>query len=265
MPKLSASAATTTSLLYRCVTQSVDWKQLQLPRVLQLHDVVDGFIVVGNNSQNLLDFLSHRGLPFAVQGNSVRDPWRNGDYDTVYFDDIDGGRQMTRHLQTLGHRDIWFVGNRQLPSFERTYQGYERAMTEAGLTPRSEEFDSEYAREAGYLATISILARNEPVSAIFAGSDPTAVGVYAALRERGRRVPADISVAGFDNIEARELHPPLTTAHIFLQEIGKKLAKLTLNRIENPELPPQQLAVPTRILRRASCRQFFPTAVSAPH
>lgn len=239
-------------------SHNVNWKQLDLPRLLQLRDVVDGFILTGDNSQNLLDYLTHRGLPFSVQGNCVRDPWRSDKYDTVYFDDIEGAKQMTRHLQTLGHRDIWFVGNRDLASFERTYRGYEQAMLAAGLTARSEGFDTEQPREAGYLATLSILSRDEPVTAIFAGSDPTAVGVYSALRDRGRRVPEDISVVGFDDIEAKQLLPPLTTSHIFLQEIGQKLAELALNRVETPGLPPQQIAIPTRIVRRESCHRLIP-------
>ena len=239
---------------------SVSWKKLHLPRVLQLRDIVDGFIVVGENSQNLLDLLAHTGLPCVVQGNSVRDPWRSGEYDTVYFDDIKGGRQMTRYLQSLGHRDIWFIGNRQSATFERTYQGYELAMQEAGLVPRSEGFDAEQHREVGYLATLALLDRGDPLTAVFAGSDPTAVGVYEALLESGKRVPDDISVVGFDDIEARVLQPPLTTAHIYLQEIGKKLAELVLKRIEDPSLPRQQVSIHTEIVRRESCRRVFAQA-----
>lgn len=231
---------------------SVDWKKLHLPRVNQLRDIVDGFIVVGENSQNLLDLLAHTGLPCVVQGNSVRDPWRSGDYDTVFFDDIKGGRQMTRYLQSLGHRDIWFVGNRQSATFERTYKGYEQAMVEAGLVPRSEGVDAEQHREVGYLATLALLDRGEALTAIFAGSDPTAVGVYQALRESEVRVPEDVSVVGFDDIEARMLQPQLTTAHIYLQEIGRKLAELVLRRIEDPSLPRQQVSIHTEIVRRDS-------------
>ena len=194
----------------------------------------------------------------------MRDPWRSDKYDAVYFDDIKGARQLTRYLESLGHRDIWFVGNRKSASFERTYQGYEQVMTELGLPPRSEGFDSDQHREAGYLATLSILGRGERVTAIFAGSDPTAVGVYEALRESDRRVPDDISVVGFDDIEARVLQPSLTTAHIFLPEIGKKLAELALNRIANPDLPRQQVAIPTQIVRRESCRRLFPQTEAPP-
>jgi DNA-binding LacI/PurR family transcriptional regulator len=115
----------------------------------------------------------------------------------------------------------------------------------------------------GYLATLALLDRGERVTAIFAGSDPTAVGVYEALRESDKRVPDHISVAGFDDIEARVLQPPLTTAHIYLQEIGKKLAELVLNRIESPGLPRQQVSIHTEIVRRESCRRMF--AYAEPH
>ena len=236
--------------------EHVDWKKLHLPRVLQLHDVVDGFIVVGDNSQNFLDLLVHKGLPVAVLGNCVHEPWKSAEYDSVYFDDIKGARNMTRYLQSLGHRDIWLVSNRHSASLGRTYRGYEQAMTAAGLEPRVEAFDAEGAREAGYLATLSLLSRNEKVTAIFADSDPTAVGVYDALRESDRNVPDDISVVGFDDIEARVLQPSLTTLHIFLQEIGKKLAEFVLNRIESPDLQPQEAAIPCQIVKRESCRRL---------
>jgi LacI family transcriptional regulator len=109
----------------------------------------------------------------------------------------------------------------------------------------------------GYLPTLAVLDRGEPLTAIVAGSDPTAVGVYQALRESDKRVPEDISVVGFDYFEARTLQPPLTT-HICLQEIGKKLAELVLKRIEDPSLPTQQVSIHPEIVRRESCRLVLP-------
>jgi DNA-binding LacI/PurR family transcriptional regulator len=237
----------------------VGWKQLQLPRVLELHGVVEGFIVASINSQNLLDLLARTKLPYAVQGNGMRDPWQRGDIDAAYFDDIGGSRQLTAYLQWLGHRDIWFVANREFPSFERSYQAYAGAMMEAGLQPRRVGFHSEDQTKVGYLGAKSILARGGPVTAIFGGLDPTAVGVYEALRECGKRVPEDISVTGFDDLEARTLHPSLTTSHIYLEELGKKLVEFVLQRIDHPELAPQQFSVPTNLIRRESCR--FPSPV----
>ena len=98
--------------------------------------------------------------------------------------------------------------------------GYRRAMGGAGLVPRIGELHSP-ERQMGYYCTKSILARGEPVSAIFAGSDPAAQGVYQALSEAGLRVPEDVSVAGFNDTEGSILHPPLTTARFFARADGR--------------------------------------------
>src|SRR5690606_28549764 len=142
-----------------------------VPHLLHRRDLVDGFILSGPHAQNLLDVLTATGQPLAVQGNNVLRPWREGDYDVVDYDDVDGSYQLTRHIQSLGHRAIWFVGNRRLPWFGRGDAGEARAMAEDGLTPRAMSPDAEQPREAGYLGTKSLLASGEPVTAIFAGSD----------------------------------------------------------------------------------------------
>lgn len=241
-------------VLFLSIHYSLDTggKEIAVPKILRRRDFVDGFVLSGVHSQNILDLLEEHGLPVAIQANNVVGPWRNGRYDEVWFDDVEGEYQITTYFQSQGHRDIWFVGNRHLPWFESGYSGYARAMSEAGLTPRSAGLDLEQPREVGYLATKSILAQGEPVSAILAGSDATAQGVYDALRDCGIKVPEDISVAGFDDIEAGTLHPRLTTAHIFLEEIGRQLAELLLRRIEQPGFTPQKSVIPTRLVKGES-------------
>jgi len=227
------------------------WKELSVPKVLR-RDFVDGFILAGVHAQNLLDLLARSDLPFAVQGNSVVGRWREDEWDSVFYDDIDGEYRMTTHLLSQGHRDIWFVGNRRFPWFDRCHEGYSRAMAEAGLTPRSAGLDIEKPLEVGYVAAKSILSQGGPVSAIVAGSDATAQGVYGALRDCGMCVPEDISVAGFDDIEAGVMHPRLTTVHVFLEEVGKQLAEFVLRRIEQPSLAPQKSIIPTKLVKRES-------------
>jgi DNA-binding LacI/PurR family transcriptional regulator len=232
---------------------STAWAQLPCPRLLKERDLVDGYVLAGVNSQNLLDFLSQTGLPLAVLGNSMLDPWDGDKFDAAYFDDIDGSYRTVRYLQSLGHRHICFIGNRLLPWFARCYEGYARAMTEAGLQPRSAGLDSDQQTEVGYLATKGILAGGEPLTAILTGGDPTAQGVYDALREHGVKIPGDISVAGFDDIEAPSMDPPLTTVHVFLERVGERLAEFVLNRIAHPDLPRQHFVVPTKLTKRESC------------
>jgi DNA-binding LacI/PurR family transcriptional regulator len=230
------------------------YKDLSLPPIIRRRDVVGGFIVAGTNSRNLLDLLRREELPFAVLGNNVIGDWRPAEYDVVWFDDIQGTFESTRYLQALGHTQIWYIGNVRLPWLARRYEGYSRAMREAGLTPRLSTSDSERSSEIGYIATRSLLARNEPVTAILAGSDPIVEGVYKALRDCGLGVPEDVSVVGFDDVEAALLHPPLTTCRVFTAEVGRKLVELVLRRIEDPVAAPQQVTLPTQLVKRESCQ-----------
>jgi hypothetical protein len=155
---------------------------------------------------------------------------------------------------------IWFIGNLRLPWFARCANGYVEAMKEAGLEPHFSEIHSE-DRELGYLAVKSLLANGERPTALFVGTDQAASGVYQALQESGIRIPDDISVAGFNDTMGDVLHPGLTTVREFPKELGAHLAEFTLRRLQEPELPPQQLVMPTELIRRESVRRIAPNPV----
>jgi len=232
---------------------SASWRKLDLPHALQRHDLVSGYILAGTTSANLLELLRHKRMPFAVLGDNVLGVWQPPECDVVWSDDIQGACDLTNYLINIGHRDIWFLGNLRLPWFQRRYQGYLAALNEAGCVPRASEFDVDSIQEMGYLATKTILSRGEKMTALFAGRDLAAEGAYRALRERGLRVPEDISVAGFTDIEAPVMHPPLTTVRQFPEMVGQRLAELILNRIADPDLPAQQITIPTQLIKRESC------------
>ena len=225
---------------------------LQVPRLLLRQDILDGFVLAGIHSQNLIDLLARSPGALAVLGNNILRPWNEGQYDTVWYDDVEGGYQMTRHMLGLGHQDVWFVGNRQFPWFDRCYDGYARAMSEAGLLARAVAPDCEQPREAGYLGMQSLLGEGAPVTAIVAGSDATAQGVCDAVREAGLRVPADVSVGGLDDIEAATMHPRLASVHIPLEEVGAQLAACVISRLESPQ-DLRRVMVPTVLVAGASC------------
>lgn len=232
----------------------VAWQKLHLPAVLERHDLVRAAILAGTNSQNLLDFLAEKGVGFVVLGNNVAGPWRQEEASAVYFDDVEGGYALTRHLLSLGHRNVWYVGNCRKSWYLRRYQGYQKAMEEAGLEPLKSEVDCEEAEDLGFLATKSILGGREPVTAIFAGDDSAARGVYKALHEAGLRIPEDVSVAGFNDIpEAAALTPPLTTVRVFTDQVGKQMAELVLKKIEHPASGSEVITIPTQLVRRESC------------
>lgn len=234
---------------------SVPAKDLHLPRILQQDGLVRALILGGTNSANMLEALRARGIPFAVLGNNVLGDWNAKDCDAVYSDDVNGASDLTRHLIGEGHKNIWFIGDVDLPWYRRCAQGYIQAMTDAGLEPRLSDIHSD-DQQLGYLSMRSILSRKEPVSAVFAGSDQIARGVYEAVRQVGLRVPADISVAGFNDSEGALMDPPLTSVREFPEELGKHLAEFVQRRVEDPERDAQELIIPTRLILRESTRRI---------
>jgi DNA-binding LacI/PurR family transcriptional regulator len=238
------------SFRYSPITSS---RELHLPKVLMNRAIVRAVILGGTNSSNMLGALREREIPFAVLGNNVIGDWNPSEYDAVYSDDVQGAFDLTSHLISEGHRDIWFIGDIELPWYARCARGYRQRMTQAGLEPRLSEIHSD-DRQLGYLAMRSILTRREPVTAVFAGSDQIARGVYEALRQSNVSIPGDISVAGFNDTEGALMDPPLTSVREFPEELGTHLAEFALRRIQHPGREPQQLTIPTQVVTRQSTR-----------
>jgi DNA-binding LacI/PurR family transcriptional regulator len=230
--------------------------ELLLPKVVQRRDVIRAVILAGTNYTNMLDLFDHKGIPYVALGNNITGDLESLKHDLIFSDDTQGGRDVTRYLITLGHRDIWFVGNLRLPWFARLFTGYSGAMEEGGLISHHSSIDSQDDTEAGYLGTRSLLARGEPVTAIFAGNDQTAHGVYKGLRDSGLRIPEDVSVVGCDDTVSAWLYPGLSTLREFPEQLGKQMVELILKRIANPSLDPQRVTIPTELIKRESCRQL---------
>ena len=174
-------------------------------------------------------------------------------FPTVVIDDVRGGELATSHLIDLGHRRIAFMGDKPSDPFrfasssDRTH-GYERALEQAGIEVRPE-----YVRQGtqvDHLArsiAIDLLRLPERPTAIFAASDQQALGVLEAARILGIRVPEELSVVGFDDVEVAA-YVGLTTVRQPLFESGRRGADLLLRLLtEGGEQPPapqvEQLAV----------------------
>ena len=228
---------------------------VHLPEALMRANRLGGVILTGTHSASILAALSEKRIPFSLVGNNIVGEWQPEKYDCVFTDDVRGSTEITRYLIAEGHRKIWYIGNRRLPWFARCADGYLRAMSEADLEPRFSDIGSE-DRELGYLAVKALLAKGERPTALFVGTDQAASGVYQALQESGIRIPDDISVAGFNDTIGEVLHPGLTTVREFPKELGGHLAEFTVRRIHEPDLPPQQLVMPTELIRRESVRHM---------
>lgn len=228
-------------------------EEVPLPQVLTRQSRPDGVVLGGVQSAGMLQALRTARIPFSVLGNNLAGDWNPEEYDCVFSDDRRGAAEMTEYLIGLGHREICFIGDQRLPWYARCGEGFCAAMEAAGLQPLVSEIRSN-DRELGYLSAKSLLASRSSVSAVFAGNDQTAAGVYRAFQELGVRVPDDISVVGFNDTLGSILFPALTSCREFPEEQGRHLAEFVLRRIQEPELSPQQMLIPTQLIRRDSVR-----------
>ena len=141
-----------------------------------------------------------------------------------------GGLTATEHLLSLGHRRIATItGSPAVLCSQARLDGYRAALERAGITPDPELIrKGDFHYESALAAASAMLELADPPTAIFAASDVTAMGVYEAAREHHLRLPADLSVVGFDDVPmAQWMSPPLTTLHQPLAEMAT-LATRTL-------------------------------------
>lgn len=157
----------------------------------------------------------------------------------VITDDVEGGALATRHLIQLGHERIGFVGDAPdnpfgFSSSASREEGFRATMAEAGLKVNERLVrHGPHDRSVGRALAEDMLALRTPPTAIFAASDILAVGVIEAVRAAGRRVPDDVSVIGFDDVEISS-YIGLTTVHQPLVESGRLGARLLLEALGGP-------------------------------
>lgn len=207
-------------------------------------------------------------------------PGAPGPLTTLAFDNFGGARRLTEHLISLGHRRIGYVtGPAERSTTGDRLAGHRAALAAHGLWPRggagagggggggSREDEEDgtvpdadgdpltvhggYDRDAGYDATLELLRRDAGVTAIVAANDTVALGVCAALRDRGLRIPADVSVAGFDDLPfSADASPALTTVRIPLQDAGARAGRLVMGRLAPP--PGGVATIATELMVRGS-------------
>jgi DNA-binding LacI/PurR family transcriptional regulator len=132
--------------------------------------------------------------------------------------------------------------------------GYREAVVVAGLKPDEGLIGyGDFSEESGAAAMRTLLSNRPDIDAVFAASDLMAAGAMRVLKERGRRIPSDVSVVGFeDSVIARQTEPPLTTVYQPVEEMGREMAKLLLERIRGEADEVASVILDTHLVRRAS-------------
>ena len=219
---------------------------------------VDGVLVISPTSSHrrAIRFLYESGIPLVTCGKCRE---LGDDIVQICTDNYLGERLAIDYLKKLGHRQIAYInGPEFLPSSQERIRAYMDAMHEIGIHPIGglvQNQIDEYSIEAGYEATLRILEEVPDVTAISIASDYMVLGLEKALREKGRRVPDDISIVGFDNIPISEQYsPPLTTIDQHIAEKSKLCVNILIDQIQNGTLPETRSidVLPTLCLRETT-------------
>jgi LacI family transcriptional regulator len=219
-------------LVFLCNVRDDPVRERQIVASL-LSKQVDGIIVMGRRTDPRPPVnVGQSGTPVVYAFSRVDE----ADALCLAPDDAQGAQLATRHLIELGRRRIAHVtGPLEREAVRLRKHGFISALGEHDIESADERILlGEWSEDWGYDAVGPLLDRDPKVDAIFCGSDIIARGVIDALRERGRAVPDDVAVVGFDNWEivAEHTRPPLTTVDMNLHDLGREAARRLLARRE---------------------------------
>ena len=211
---------------------------------------VDGVIVLASRVGSLYtERLQELGVPIVLINNQAEGAYLY----SVSVDDLGGARKAVRHLIDLGHRCIGYAGcHFRPPSNRRRLEGYRQELAQAGLPYESDlvvHVRTFSDVENGRQALPHLLEAG--ATAVFCYNDRMAIGLMVEARKRGVHIPDDLSVVGFDDIEASwYVNPPLTTVHQPRFEMGQQAMQMLLDLLAGQEV--DDVILPCELVVRES-------------
>jgi len=178
-------------------------------------------------------------------------------FSTVLGDNVEGGQIAGNYLMDLGHTRVGHItGPRTHGNLTDRAEGFLKVFHDWGL-PEPEVICGEHTFAGGYKSANQLLRADRKITAIFAGNDVLAFGCIRAAIEKGIRIPDDLSIIGFDNVEMSQItNPPLTTIDQPKYEIGKAAIEMLLNMIGKDGIrEPEHRVIGVRLIERQSCRR----------
>lgn len=228
-----------------------------------LADTVDR--IVGQGVEGLVIIADRPAIIDSVERLHPRIPTcvvMSGDFDneriaSVEFDQVDGARTATEYLLDLGHEQVAHLSGR-VDTFDAAARidGWRSRMREAGVMDPL-LYDGDFTARAGHELGVQLLGARELPSAIFVGNDLMAMGLLAALADRGVSVPADMSVVGFDDMAGAEyVGPGLTTVRQEFEALGRTSIEAVQRMLDGDR--PHHVRLSTELVVRRSARERSP-------
>jgi LacI family transcriptional regulator len=201
--------------------------------------------------------LAEEAFPIVMVNRRTYHPIVKEKVDYVGVDNLLGGFLAVEHLVKLGHKRIGVIGGSSESSvgFERL-EGGKKALETYGVKPMTEYFlDGDFLKESGYRGGKQFLKMEEPPTAIFAANDYMALGAYQAIVEEGRKVPEEMAIIGFNDIEFTAMKGiELTTIGQKKYEMGAFAVKVLIERIEGKRSEAgQEIILQPELIVRKTC------------
>jgi DNA-binding LacI/PurR family transcriptional regulator len=217
---------------------------------------LDGIVLAGSFKPEIISrviALSAQHRPMVVLVDASDPDHRLDSVETANFE---GGVEATRYLIGKGHRRIgWFGAMSEWePNFRARRDGYEHALRQAGLTTAG-EFEPTADATSATDAARQVLEAGDSLTAFVCSNDSFALALMRAAKQSGRRIPEDLSVIGFDDIDqARDAEPPLTTMAIDKLGLGRHAMYAIANRLTWPESPSMRIVLQPTLVERETVR-----------
>lgn len=233
-----------------CNTDESAKKELEYLKILE-ERCIDGIILVPiSENDDIFTGKFNIEKPYVLLDRIYKNP--GDDICKIWFDNVKGGYMATKYLIDRGHRQIGIITGPKInkPSNDRV-EGYKLALKEAGIRfNKSLVCKGDFKFQSGYKAARALAKKG--VTAIFATNDLMASGAYKAIYELDLRVPDDISIVGYDNVNLSELlDPPLTTIAQPKVEMGKIAAKLLISKLNGEEADTEVVFDPQTVERKS--------------
>ncbi|MFE2090809.1 LacI family DNA-binding transcriptional regulator [Streptomyces sp. NPDC059460] len=215
---------------------------------------VDGVLAFSLHTDDELPAIIRRFRVPTVYGGRPGTTGAASEHAVPYVDcDNRGGAiEAVRHLVSLGRQRIAHIaGPRDQTSALDRIDGYREVLPDADPSLVA---DGDFTTEGGARAMAELLARHPDLDAVFASNDLMASGALRVLGEHGRRVPEDVALVGFDDMEqvAEATDPPLTTVRQDVEGMGRLMVRLLMQRLDGEGEEPDSVITPTELIKRAS-------------
>lgn len=224
-------------------------------RELDNEHLCDGYIATGllkDEVKQIYQYTNERNRPLVLFGHT-----EHPDIDCIDVDNTLGAKKVTQLLIENGHRHVAMINVDEDKDYtlDRAL-GFRRALEEAGIDPRHcPQITAVNNVEGGYGAMKQLIVEHPEVSGIFCATDTLAIGAANAILKAGKKIPADLSLVGFDGLGHDLLvRPNVTTVHQPVYEIGMRLAETLIARLNGSQKRAKELVPPDLILRDSVAR-----------